>query len=216
MGAERRILIGDPAEPPEGVAMEFRLTYEGRLASGTSASSKHKQDIRRVFHRQLKAFWEGHPFLMSDGPWGGKFAANAAPVTPAPETRLAELSAYYRRGDYRFVPLVFDEQRLLVQLDILFLRPGNPGAVVAGGDIDNRLKTLFDALKVPEGVTDGPGTGEDPFFVLLEDDRLISRVSVETDQLLEPTGPDAGAQDARLVITVRITPYVRLIGTMGF
>jgi hypothetical protein len=196
--------------------MELRLTYEGRLASGNSATAQHKHDIRRVFHKQIKEFWDKHPFLKTEGPWGGKFNAGLPEGTPAAANRIEELSRYYRRGDYRFVPLVFDEQRLLVHLDILFLRPGAPGAALNGADLDNRMKTLFDALKVPEGINGQPAVEENPMFVLLEDDRLVTRVSVETDQLLQPTGPDAGAQDARLIITVRLSPYVRLIGTMGY
>jgi hypothetical protein len=210
------MLIGDPAERPEDFAMEFRLTYEGRVASGNSATPQHKHAIRRVFHKQLKAFWNSHPFLPQEQAWGGKFAASLPKNTPSPPNRIAESAAYYARGHYHFVPLVFDEQRLLCHLDILFLRPGLPGAALQGGDLDNRMKTLFDALKVPEGINGQPEDGEDPFFVLLEDDQLVTRVSVETDQLLQPTAPDAGQQDARLVITVRLTPYVRLIGTMGF
>lgn len=196
--------------------MEYRLTYEGRLASGNSATAQHKHDIRRVFHSQLKAFWQSHPFMSTERPWGGKFAAAAAQGAAQPTNRLEELADYYRRGNYRFYPMVFDEQRLLVHLDVLFLRPGNPGAALNGADIDNRMKTLFDALKIPEGINGNPAGDEDPMFVLLEDDRLVTKLTVETDQLLQPTGPNAGQQDARLVITVRITPYVRLIGTMGY
>jgi len=60
----------------------------------------------------------------------------------------------------------------------------------SGGDIDNRLKTLFHALKVsseptalPIGAT--PQLDETPFFVLLEDDSLITRISVDVDRLLD-------------------------------
>lgn len=31
---------------------------------------------------------------------------------------------------------------------LLFLRPDAPGGVVKDGDIDNRIKTLFDSLKI--------------------------------------------------------------------
>ena len=199
--------------------MEFRMTYEGRLASGTSSSAKHKHNIRRVFHNQLKALWATHPVLVRPGGlWGGKFAGGKNPNGADVRTRIDELAAYYKRGDYYFVPLVFDEMKMMVSIDVLFLRPGSPGTVIQGADIDNRMKTLFDALKVPEpeAVKENPNTDEVPFFVLLEDDRLITRVSIETDQLLEPTGPDMGEQDARLVLTIRLTPYARLNGTMGF
>jgi hypothetical protein len=208
-------MIGD-TNPSGTPVLEFRLTFEGTIASGASASSKHKQDIRRVFHKQLSNLWWTNPLFSRSGAWGGKFLGVKNPDGSDARTRVDELAGYYKRGEYRFVPIVFDEMRMMVSIDILFLRPGSPGSVIQGADIDNRMKTLFDALKVPEGIVGSPGPGETPFFVLLEDDRLITRVSVETDQLLEPTHPDAGKLDARLVLTVNLTPYVRLHGTMGF
>ena len=80
----------------------------------------------------------------------------------------------------------------VAELEVTLLWPQTPGNIItSGGDIDNRLKTLFDALKVPSEPSALPiGTipqlGEEPFFCLLEDDSLIARVSVETDRLLEP------------------------------
>lgn len=57
-----------------------------------------------------------------------------------------------------------------------------------GGDIDGRLKTLFDALQrpvnlneIPRSIT-GPDYDEYPMFVLLENDKLISDVNIETGQ----------------------------------
>jgi hypothetical protein len=67
----------------------------------------------------------------------------------------------------------------MVSLDILFLRRDQHPLIKAGGDIDNWLKTLFAALRVPEttaGLAGVPGEGEDPFFVLLQDDALSLRL----------------------------------------
>jgi len=52
------------------------------------------------------------------------------------------------------------------------------------GDIDNRLKTLFDALRVPslaEVQTLGATTAidEDPLYCLFQDDSLITRLNIE-------------------------------------
>ena len=104
-----------------------------------------------------------------------------------------------------------EELDLICDLDILFLRPDRPGSVVWAGDIDNRLKTLLDAMRIPEVGEDyasrEPSDDEVPFFCLLEDDKLITKVAVETDRLLEPIGNSVDAADARLVITVRLRPY---------
>ena len=50
---------------------------------------------------------------------------------------------------FKFAPLVNKKLELVSELDILFLRPEEPGQIVSGGDIDNCLKTLFDALRCP-------------------------------------------------------------------
>lgn len=93
---------------------------------------------------------------------------------------------------FTFKPLVTEKLCLISELTITMLRPEPPGSIVThGGDIDNRLKTLLDSLKMPKETgeipkTDFPQEGEDPFCCLLEDDKLISKLSVATDQLLEP------------------------------
>jgi len=58
----------------------------------------------------------------------------------------------------------------------------------------NRLKTLFDAMRIPEAgeryADRTPSEDEKPFFFcLLEDDKLLNKVSVETDDLLHSRCP---------------------------
>src|SRR5665213_757384 len=55
----------------------------------------------------------------------------------------------YARCGFRFVPLVRKKNGFTYGLDILFLRRGHPGELIVSGDLDNRLKTLIDGLKVP-------------------------------------------------------------------
>jgi hypothetical protein len=68
------------------------------------------------------------------------------------------------------------------------------------------MKTLLDALRMPHNLAelptgDMPKADEAPLFVLLEDDSLISHLSVTTDRLLEqPSSP----LDAFLLIRVRV------------
>ena len=63
----------------------------------------------------------------------------------------------------------------LMGYEIFMLRPEVPGAIITqGGDIDNRLKTLFDALRMPQNENELPkdeipGTDEVPFFWLFPD-----------------------------------------------
>jgi hypothetical protein len=106
---------------------------------------------------------------------------------------------------------------LVADLDILLLRPEAPGNIVTtGGDIDNRLKTLLDALRVPsvqEIPKDlMPREDEAPFHCLLEDDSLITSVRVQTDRLLEPT---KGESEVVAIIHVTTKQLKTMMGTIG-
>jgi hypothetical protein len=165
--------------------MEFTLVYRGELDS--NGPLKQKQEIRRVFHKQLCEFWK------------------EAVITDLSNPSRDGL--FHKVGSFRFFPLVMGGRREVAELEILLLRPEPIGRlIVQGGDIDNRLKTLFDALRMPKTVDeiskgDSPSSGEDPFFCLLEDDSLISAVSVSTDRLLEP---GVEKKFVQLLIKVRI------------
>ncbi|GAC1435418.1 MAG: hypothetical protein NVS1B11_37320 [Terriglobales bacterium] len=124
------------------------------------------------------------------------------------DTRPFVLADRYARCGYRFMPLISEWFSAACSLDILFLRRDGPGALVkSGGDIDNRIKVLFDALRMPqtcdEVCGDSPGEGGNPFFCLLEDDKLITKVQVETNWLLTPQAEGERIHDVHLVIRVK-------------
>ncbi|MCP4184309.1 MAG: hypothetical protein GY761_13505 [Hyphomicrobiales bacterium] len=109
----------------------------------------------------------------------------------APNYKKQYLAKKYALYDWNFVPLVSQDLDLLCSIDILMLRPQNPGNILKSGDLDGRLKTLFDALSIPDAnqgyIERNAPNHQKPMFVLLEDDRLITKASVETDQLLKTT-----------------------------
>lgn len=209
-----------------GPCMKFRLHYEGVLYSaggeprGTQLDPRasHKHNLRRAFHKQLKHWWDVSPAICRLR--GGyevlgipheKRAWQGGELKDAPLFKdvLAEV---HDVGGQRFVPLVCAELGVLCSLDILLLRRDRPGGIINARDIDNRLKVLFDALRMPKsGIEVSQCTfaaDENPMFVLLQDDSLISSVAVETDELLDPP-PHAGKDDGfvRLLVTVDIRPY---------
>ena len=111
---------------------------------------------------------------------------------------------------------------------MLCLRRDHIEAVGSARDLDNRIKTLIDALTwVPhkdggpiddEGNPVKPGPGEDPFFyVLLDDDRQVTHLEVETDTALSPS-PEKPEDESfvRLVITVEIRPYSITMSNLSF
>jgi hypothetical protein len=59
------------------------------------------------------------------------------------------VSVFMSVGDQYFAPLVSSRLKLVAEFDVLFLRPGMGGVLTGQGDIDNRLKALFDGLSVP-------------------------------------------------------------------
>ena len=67
------------------------------------------------------------------------------------------------------------------------LRPNDSKSIIQGGDIDGRVKTIFDALSIPKNgdVLSKFPEPPDVFYTLLSDDSLISKVSIDTDELLE-------------------------------
>jgi hypothetical protein len=215
----RRIIVNDPTIDLEYEDLEFRLTYQGLLLSDQdrhgrveASRAKHKQEIRKAFHPQLKRLWEISPYLAA--PAGSNPAHPGSRIfgRPAPKHTSVELANRFARNGYRFVPLVLRELDLLCGIEILFLRAGDPGGVINRvGDLDNRLKTLFDALTLPRDASQlgpyvVPDIGEDPFYCLLEDDSVITKASVESDTLLEPISKPPNDNDARVVITVRLRP----------
>lgn len=208
--------------------MKFRLTYEGPLYSTQRDSigdqkdgkAKHKHMLRQHFHKQLKQLWATDKFLKEATRQKIETVAPRAPSgksywsAEGDEVSLAQaVAANYEEYGYRFVPLVRESETLLCSLDVLFLRRDIPGSALDAGDIDNRMKTLIDGLRRPRNAAelvgnDTPQVDEDPFYCLLEDDKCVSHFSVETDTLLDPTGPgEADAARVKLVITVILRPY---------
>jgi len=178
--------------------MEFTLVYQGPLKA--NGSIKDKQNIRREFHKQLAKLWKQEPLYSHEQ---GNLLENIVVVDNQPSNSA---SIVQKIGGFLFAPLVCTKLNLVAELDITFLRPEPPGRIVTqGGDIDNRLKTLFDALRMPKEEQEIPngdisGENENPFFCLLEDDNLITKVAVTTDRLLKPCEDPSFVN---LLITVR-------------
>jgi len=150
--------------------MNFTLTYDGDLKA--DGNKQHKHQIRKVFHHQLAELWKASPLHQLKEP-------DDALIT--------------KIGEYRSFPLASRARDEIAELQITMLRPQrSPGYIVGeGGDIDNRLNTLFDSLRMPNKTDEipadeRPGHNENPFFCLLEDDILITDLSIKTDRLLEP------------------------------
>ena len=197
--------------------MDFVLRYHGPLPSNGGPRDKHR--IRAAIHPQLETLCAETPQLheaQSDTLPEGALRGSEVEV-PRP---LQALFFVVRLGGFRFVPIIHRPHELACSLDVIFLRREKPGSIVHGGDLDNRLKTLFDALRMPHdpseltGVT--PSSVDQRIYCLLQDDSLITRVSVATHQLLEPLASGEDAAGVDLVMHVVVQSTYPMWGNLGF
>lgn len=198
--------------------MEFRLVYTGEVNASQDRSAQkpdprreNKHRIRTAFHLQLRRLWEVTDFLDQE----------LQPLVPNGEyvrkgfgrKTLAEL---YRRDGFDFVPLVTKFIDPICEVGILMLRSDGMGPY--SGDLDNRVKTIVDALSIPtvEQRYDQrqPAPGETPFYCVLENDRLITKLSVETDRFLCHPGSAPAAHMVHAIITIRFRPRATIAGCM--
>ena len=171
--------------------MKFRLVYEGDILSAQAKKSKENQHkIREDFHYQIKNLLESDRVHDS--------VKNATPVS---------------RPLFNFIPMVWKLKGAPdCSLDILFLRSDVRGSANShAGDIDNRYKTLLDALTIPskQQLPDKatPRKYQEPFYCLFQDDCLVTHLSVEMDQWLAPQ-KDGGpkSREGLAIVNVSIEP----------
>ncbi len=179
--------------------MEFYLKYDGPLKSNAEAKDKH--DIREYFYPQMKRLWDTEPFTFCRAEFLDSLGA---------------LSVLQRIDGVTFAPLVCSKLKLICQLDITILWSEEPGVISqSGGDIDNRLKTLFDALQCPDANQIKPVrerfADKDPFYCLLENDKLITSVNIKTHTFLLARN----RHDVSVLIHVTVKATELMWKTMG-
>lgn len=202
--------------------MEFYLTYQGDLPPQKfkqrqdveSRMREIKAKIRSAFHPQIKNFWQAQVQKWGKGR-GQMFTATYTEKSLSFWDHYAEQNKMVSRGDHihRYCPLVSEQTYFGCSLEILFLRRDGPrgedliGGVTYGGDLDDRIKVLLDALRKPmqpQEVPDEPQTSEEnPCFVLLQDDRYIDHLSVTAGKLLAPLARGGNETDVLVVIHVQ-------------
>ena len=219
------VYLNEPLEIREIQSiMNFYLTFEGEVPSGRGGVAEAKHKIRKAFHVQLKRLWETHDALANVERLESAFGQGGAnPILSGIDGGRADnkklplsdwVARQYVENGYRFAPLVRKDEHLLCSLQILLLRSDGHNRVVSAGDLDNRVKTIIDGLKRPGNASelggfDQPSEGEDPFYVLLEDDDLVSGLTVETGDLLAPNDNNDYRKQrwCKVVISVDIKPY---------
>jgi hypothetical protein len=210
--------------------VEFHLLYSGPLHSaGYEQQRKEKHAIRKVFHSQLRYLWQSNRNLrrLAQMMGAGFYMQRGQPaIIPGVRSEqdtiafgLAETAKNWNRSGFNFMPLVTGDLCLRCSLDILFLRMEERNYVLQGGDIDGRLKILFDSLRMADNASELPAgvkpeNDEEPFFCLLQNDDLISEVRVNADQLLLlPGTKERDKHDVYLQIAVSLNTTTKLTQT---
>ena len=171
--------------------MKFRLLYQGEIKTYPKQRARHINDIRAYFSSQLSRLLEIPPYS----------AIN----------KYVDLKNYKKKnknivkkvGGLTFIPIISPELDLVAELDILMMHPEVLGT--ARADIDNRLKTLLDGLRRPQTsqeITDNlvKKFGNKPVYTLFDDDKLVTKITVNTTHLLE----FKNTTDIILVIAVNV------------
>lgn len=209
--------------------MKFTLIYDGDLPStGNHPKPSFVSRIRDGFHDQLFDLWDSHIILRqlqrtarTHLPVTGRPIPNGAvvpytpsklpdyngPIPPLKPGQTDFCAPIQVPNSATYLPLIRQSLNLACALDILFLRHEDPGALVfQGGDIDGRIKTLFDALRMPSEDEERAGgvPTADPLYCLLESDTLISDLSVKTGRLLGDRAKKPHTVRLTIDVTVKV------------
>ncbi len=181
-------------------AMRFPLSYEGPLPSSGNVGDRKPTrlpdiwNIRNTISPQIEKVFETHPAFFGES--SQSMALRHACKQPI------------RVSEKEFYVIAQLDFKLKCELKITMLVNHSIATVVDNaGDLDNRLKTLLDALRMPQFPHEIKGymPNIDPYCCLLQNDVLISALHIETFR--KTAAPvDAHHNHVRLNIDVHLIP----------
>lgn len=192
--------------------MRFSLKYEGPLKSSNSRKTHvaDKNRLRWHFSDQLERLLirgnfsrlpvnDNYKAIMQSEEGGG-LKLNLKNISGAEFTDVWYFAVIDRSFD------------VACSLSVRMDRPERPGHLfeTSGenmGDLDNRFKTLFDALRMPHSKDEARPNEKDPegwhCVCLFEDDSMVSNLTVSTHPSLEEMPPG----HVKLTIDVEIRAH---------
>jgi len=169
--------------------MHITLTYKG-VIPGNSRKQSDVWTIRKSFDKQLRKLKLAEPF---------NYVEKLSNPNPDPSSSYIGFDV----GNSTYIPFITEKMKTRCSLYIRVfrgLRQYNP--VLGNVDLDNRIKTLIDALRAPQQVGESKGNDGYVRYVLLQDDALIDGITVKSDHYL--------AEDSDNVVLAIITADIHL------
>jgi len=177
--------------------MDFTLYYKGKLKSNGDKKEKHR--IRKYLSIQIEKLWDQEPLISFK------------------QFLESEFDAFSRQiNGISFSSIINNEFHYVADIDIVLLHKDPIYKMIKnGGDIDNRIKTLLDSLKMPsrsEFPDNSIRSNEtNRIFCLLHDDSLVSSLKITSKQFL---GSDISNNEVILLIDVHARKITTLLGGM--
>jgi hypothetical protein len=192
-----------------GETVELTLHYDGPLpGSAADGHVQTKNRLRAAFHPQLESFCatDIHFYNIRDL---AKLPVARRWVNCEASELDGDVHGFLRipLGGVDFTPVVAGGiHGHFAHLEIDLYRRLAPSRILnPQGDLDNRLKVLFDALRVPQDTNEMKGLELQPgttrCYCLLENDSFITKLVVNSHQFHLPGDKDY----VRLAIQVRIS-----------
>jgi hypothetical protein len=196
----------DDASAIVGDAVDFTLLYRGQLPARGNRKNKIKikHAIRGEFHRQLITLVRYEPRLLHEADLLREADLVGGRIVPRDKDQPGPFCVTV--AGIGFYPLVYRKRFLTCELAVDLLRRERPWDVDHGGDLDNRIKVIFDALRIPHHRDEIPSdASEKDMLCLLEDDALITTFSISTSPFLEAVNPSErqDAVDLRIRVSIR-------------
>ncbi|HEV8348219.1 MAG TPA: hypothetical protein VGQ16_16700 [Vicinamibacterales bacterium] len=194
--------------------MKLLLRYRDNLPA--SAGPAEKMQLRFFLSRQLRRVWEN--YFEAKHPLGQLPRAKPTKL-PAANSLPYFMTVFDDEPSYRFVPLVTHGNKIRCRLSIRYgrWRTGGAAQLLDNGDIDARLKVLFDGLSIPQANQLNFSKVHlehqtDTCFVLAEDDRLIESVEIGTFEILDaPKGQKEDNLETVFHIQASLKPFVDVV-----
>jgi len=193
--------------------VDVAISYRGPLPNARSDGAKRaKTQIRTQLHHQLDGLCRNSDLFttaLKDDLFKATIQSGAQRVELPPGARGTFYFVEFFGTQY--VPLLSRHNHRVCELTVQLWRRADPGELLdPGGDIDNRVKTLFDGLRIPHGENEidpstAPPSGR--CFCLLEDDALITKLTMSTHKMYRPISPgeDTTYAELSLYVTIKAT-----------